>query len=202
MVTTIHVRNIINPFTMSADVRAALHYLGGEPQVIPNNLGIWGTSMGGALALVAAANDDRVIKALVSQMSPVNHQYNLSAFPKSKMRQVETFKARGVITTFPGPKSRVNPLLSGFPDWVAMKRFYPLSYADKLKAPTLIIDAEQEFLFDTKQNGQLLHQPIKTRLDSRYITYPGKHYDMFQGENLKAARNSTLQWFIKNLNNN
>jgi|TARA_B110000902_G_scaffold201264_1_gene228545 dienelactone hydrolase len=201
MVTTSHVRDIINPFTMSADVRAALHYLGGEPQVIPNNLGIWGTSMGGALALVAAANDDRV-KALVSQMSPVNHQYNLSAFPKSKMRQVETFKARGVITTFPGPKSRVNPLLSGFPDWVAMKRFDPLSYADKLTAPTLIIDADQESLFDTKQNGQLLHQRIKTRLDSRYITYPGKHYDMYQGENLKAARNSALQWFIKNLNNN
>jgi dipeptidyl aminopeptidase/acylaminoacyl peptidase len=198
VVKTSHVRDIIDPFVMTENVRSALHYLGGEPQVKPNNLGIWGTSMGGGLALVVAANDDRV-KALVTQMSPVNYKYNLSAFPDSKMRQVETLTARGIIPPFPGPKSQINPLLKGFPDWVAMKRFDPLSYADKLTAPTLIIDAEEESLFDIKQNGQLLHEQIKTRIDSSYMTYPGKHYDMYKGENLKAARNSALEWFIKNL---
>lgn len=60
---------------MLKDVRAALHYLGGEPQVIPNNLGIWGTSMGSGLALITAANDERV-KALVSQINPL-----LASFP-------------------------------------------------------------------------------------------------------------------------
>lgn len=199
MVKTNHVRDIINPLSMTADVRSALHYLGGEPQVTANKLGIWGTSMGGGLALVVAANDDRV-KALVTQMSPVNYKYNLSAFSNSKMRQVETLTARGIIPPFPGPKSKINPLLAGFPDWVAMKRFNPLSYADQLSAHTLIIDAEQESLFDIKQNGQLLHQQIKKRVDSRYITYPGKHYDMYKGENLGNARQSALQWFIKYLN--
>jgi len=48
---------------MSGDVRAALNYLGAEPGVITGNLGIWGTGMGGGLALVMAASDDR-IKAL------------------------------------------------------------------------------------------------------------------------------------------
>lgn len=196
-----HVRDIINPFSMTADVRSALAYLAGEPQVMPNNLGIWGTSMGGGLALVVSANDERV-KALVTQMSPVNYQYNLRAFTSDKMRQVETLTARGVIPPFPGPKSKINPLLKGFPDWVAMKRFDPLSHADKLTAPTLIIDAEQEALFDTKQNGLLLDERIKSRLDSRYITYPGKHYDMYKGDNLISARGEASLWFIKYLKNN
>ena len=54
-----------------------------------DNLGIWGTSMGGALALVSATSDDR-IKAYVCQMGPVNYAYNLKQFPDAMMRQVET----------------------------------------------------------------------------------------------------------------
>ena len=197
-VKTSHVRDIVNPFAMSADVRAALHYLGGEPQVMPNNLGIWGTSMGGGLALVAAASDER-IQALVTQMGPVNYQYNLRAFTSNKMRQIETLTARGIIPPFPGPESRINPLLKGFPDWVAMKRFDPLSYVDKLNAPILIIDAEEESLFEREKNGQLMHEMIKDRIESRYITFPGKHYDMYKDKNLKAARYTALQWFVKHL---
>ena len=82
-----------------------------------------------------------------------------------------------------------------------MKRFNPISYADKLSVPTLIIDAEEETLFETKQNGQLLFETIKDRLDSRYITYPGKHYDMYQGENLEANRMEALSWFQTHLKN-
>ncbi|MFQ3276263.1 MAG: dipeptidyl aminopeptidase/acylaminoacyl peptidase [Colwellia sp.] len=199
LLKTSHVRDIINPFVMTENVRSALHYLGGEPQVTTNNLGIWGTSMGGGLALVVAANDDRV-KALVTQMSPVNYTYNLRAFPDNKIRQIETLTARGILPPFPGPKSKINPLLAGYPDWVAMKRFEPLAYADKLTAATLIIDAQEESLFDISQNGQLLHERIKTRVDSRYMTYPGKHYDLYKGESLNAARTSALQWFINHLN--
>ncbi|MFT5889561.1 MAG: dienelactone hydrolase [Zhongshania sp.] len=58
----IHYRKIINPLPMSEDVRAALHHLGSEPQVMPNNMAAWGTSMGGALALVAAATDRSMIE--------------------------------------------------------------------------------------------------------------------------------------------
>ena len=43
-----------------ADARAALDYLSGEPQVMADNLGIWGTSFGGALSLEVATHDDVV----------------------------------------------------------------------------------------------------------------------------------------------
>lgn len=193
-----HIRQIINPLSMVEDVRAALYFLGSEPQVMPNNLGIWGTSMGGGLALVAAADDNRV-KALVTQLAPLNYKYNLSVIPDQKMRQVEAMAARGIIPPYPGPKSRVNPMLRGFPDWVAMKRFDPMLHVANLKAATLIMDAKDEKLFDNKENGKLLYDTIKDRLKSRYRTFPGEHYDMYKGDNLKEGRAEALKWFTENL---
>ncbi|MEH6586141.1 MAG: alpha/beta fold hydrolase [Halioglobus sp.] len=192
------IRNIVNPFSMSADVRAALHYLGGEPNVMPDNLGIWGTSMGGALALVSATSDDR-IKAYVDQMGPVNQPYNLKELPAASMRQAETRVARGEIPPYPGPESKGDPRLRGYPDWVALKRFEPLADIDQLKAATLIIDAEGETLFDPAMNGGLLYEAIKDRLPSRYVTYPGGHYEMYKGDNLSGARQDALAWFIQYL---
>jgi dienelactone hydrolase len=195
------IRKIVNPISMSEDVRAALHYLGGEPQVISDNLGIWGTSMGGGLALPIAATDDR-IKAYVDQMGPINYKYNLKDIPDTQMRQAQTLVARGVIPPFPGPGGTANPQLRGYPDWAAMKRFDPLSFVDRLDVPTLIIDAEDESLFDTSQNGLLLYEAIKDRVEARYVTYPGKHYDMYKGDNLREGRSAALQWFQKHLQKN
>jgi dienelactone hydrolase len=193
-----HIRELVNPFSMSEDVRAALNYLAAESGVMGDNLGIWGTSMGGGLALVMAASDDR-IKALVSQMGPLNYKYNLNHIPDQKMRQVEAMVARGELPPFPGPTGSQSSQLKGYPDWVAMKRFDPMSYLDDLNIPTLIIDAEKEALFDIRKNGLLAYETIKDRLEALYITYPGQHYDMYEGENLRTARSTALQWFVKHL---
>jgi hypothetical protein len=80
-----------------------------------------------------------------------------------------------------------------------MKRFDPMSYLDDLNIPTLIIDAEKEALFDIRKNGLLAYETIKDRLEALYITYPGQHYDMYEGENLRTARSTALQWFVKHL---
>lgn len=198
---TTQIREVVNPFSMSEDVRAALNYLGAEPGVMADNLGIWGTSMGGGLALVMAASDDR-IKALVSQMGPVNYKHNLNDISDQEMRQVEAMVARGELPPYPGPIDSQKSQLKGYPDWVAMKRFDPMTCLGDLNTPTLIIDAEEEALFDTGKNGLLAYEAIKDRLEACYITYPGQHYDMYDGENLKAARSAALQWFVKHLGAN
>ena len=191
-------RKVVNPFSMSADVRAALHYLAGEPGVAGDKLGIWGTSMGGALALVSATSDDR-IKAYVSQMSPVNYAYNLRQIPDALMRQAESQAARGEIPPYPGPGSRADSRLPGYPDWVALKLFSPLDKLDRLQAPTLIIDAEDETLFEPAKNGALMYESIRHRVPSRYVTYPGGHYEMYKGPNLESARKEALDWFVAHL---
>ena len=193
-----HIRKVVDPFSMLADVRAALHYLGGEPQVMPNNLGIWGTSLGGGLAMVMTASDER-IKVLVDQMGPVNYVHNLREMPAAMARKIETLIARGLLPAYPDATMAKNPALKGYPNWAAMKRFNPMNYVDKLKVPTLIIDAENETLFDRTQNGVLLHNSIKERLDSKYIAYPGGHYDLYKGDNQKAAFKEASDWFVKYL---
>lgn len=197
-VTVKHIRKVIDPLSMTEDVRAALHYLGSEPQVLPDALGIWGTSMGGGLALMVAIGDNRV-KALVDQMGPVNYPYNLRQLPAKDMRHMEAQMARGVLPAYPGPSPQSHPLLKGYPNWVAMKRFNPLKSVAELTAPTLIIDAEKETLFEIKKNGLLLHNTIKDRIESRYLVLPGGHYDMYNGANLETSRNEAIAWFAKHL---
>ena len=193
-----HIRKIVEPFSMLADVRAALHYLGGDSQVMPNNLGIWGTSLGGGLAMVMAASDDR-IKVLVDQMGPVNYVHNLREMPLAMAMKIETLTARGILPPYPDATMAKNPALKGYPNWAAMKRFNPMSYVDQLNVPTLIIDAENETLFDRTQNGVLLHNSIKDRLDAKYIAYPGGHYDLYKGDNQKAAFKEASDWLVKYL---
>ena len=199
--TVSHVRGIIDPYSMSADVRAALFFLGGEPNVLANNLGVWGTSMGGGLALIPAASDDRV-KAYVSQMGPVNYAYNLSALPAPALQQAETATARGDLPPFPGPMSRIDPSLAGFPDWAALKRFNLIPYLNQLAIPTLIIDAGSETMFDTQYNGRMMYELVKEKAPSDYVTFPGGHYDMYHGSNLESSRNAAIDWFTKHLKSN
>ncbi|MEH6590070.1 MAG: alpha/beta fold hydrolase [Halioglobus sp.] len=193
-----HIRKVVNPYSMLADVRASLDYLSGEPQVMADNLGIWGTSFGGALSLVMASSDDR-IRAYVDQMGPVNFGYNYKDLPQELTRKMSVSRARGESPPFPGPEVFKNPGLKGYPDWAALKRFDPMSHVDSLQVPTLIIDAEDEALFDRTKNGLLLHDTIKGRVDSRYIVYPGKHYDMYQGDNRAAAAAEAVNWFNRHL---
>jgi dipeptidyl aminopeptidase/acylaminoacyl peptidase len=193
-----HIRKVVEPFSMLADVRAALHYLGGEPQVMPNNLGIWGTSLGGGLAMVMAASDDR-IKVLVDQMGPVNYVHNLREMPIAMARKIETLTARGILPSYPDASMAKNPALKGYPNWAAMKRFNPMNYVAQLNVPTLIIDAQNETLFDRTQNGVLLHNSIKDRLEAKYIAYPGGHYDLYKGHNQKAAFKEASDWLLKYL---
>ena len=197
-VTGKHIRRIVNPASMVEDTRAALNYLAGEPQVMANNIGIWGTSLGGGLALVTAANDDR-IKAYVDQIGAVNFKANLSMFRPEMIRRWEIQRARGVIAPYPGAESVVNPALKGYPDWIYLNHFDSFAEVDKLQIPTLIIDAEDEELFAREVNGKALHNSIKGRLETHYVVLPGKHYDIYQGESYKAALKEASSWFVTHL---
>ncbi|ARN75266.1 alpha/beta hydrolase [Oceanicoccus sagamiensis] len=104
-----HIRKIVNPLSMVADARAALHYLAGEPQVMSNNIGVWGTSLGGGVALVTSANDNRV-KAYVDQIGAVNFKANLDMITDGMVRRWETQRARGKSPNTLALKRRLFPV--------------------------------------------------------------------------------------------
>ncbi len=63
-------RTNLNNFRETEDFRAAISYMQAEPGVDPNRIGVWGSSNGAAVVLMAAALDARV-KAVVAQVGAV-----------------------------------------------------------------------------------------------------------------------------------
>ena len=192
-----HIRSIVNPSKMLDHARAALSWFVAEPNLQANNIGVWGTSFGGSLAVVTAANDRRV-KALVTQMAPVNNQATFGQIPEGMVSAWETQRARGEITPYPGPES-ASPGLRGYPDMIAMKRYDPAAYWPKVSSPTLIIDAENEELFDRRVNGLALHQSLKGRIATNYKVIEGKHYDLYRGDGYEQALKAAQDWFLEHL---
>jgi dienelactone hydrolase len=196
-VTGQHVRSIVNPLKMIEDARAALSWFVAEPNLQADNIGIWGTSLGGGLALVTAANDSR-IKALVTQIGAVNNRASFAMIPDHMVATWETQRARGQITPYPGPESG-SPGLRGYPDLIAMKQYDPATYWDKLTIPTLVIEAEDEELFDRKLNGQALHASLKDRVPTRYLVLPGTHYAIYRDQGYLEALKAAQDWFVEHL---
>jgi dienelactone hydrolase len=192
-----HIRNVVNPLKMIDDARAALNWFVAEPHVQADNIGVWGTSLGGGLALVTAANDSRV-KALVTQIGAVNNKASFAQIPDALVQKWETQRARGKISPYPGPESGV-PGLRGYPDLIAMKQYDPAAYWGQINVPTLIIDAEDEELFDRKLNGQALFESVKDRAAARYLVISGKHYDIYRDKGYAEALKATQDWFIAHL---
>ena len=63
----------LHPWEQVADIRNAVTYLAHRPEVDPNRIGLFGVSMGGALAMTAAALDER-IRAVAAVLSPMDGQ--------------------------------------------------------------------------------------------------------------------------------
>lgn len=192
-----HIRSIVNPLKMVEDVRAALSWFVAEPNLQADNIGMWGTSLGGGLALVTAANDSR-IKALVTQVGAVNNKASFAMIPDELVATWETQRARGEITPYPGAESAAAGL-RGYPDMIAMKQYDPAVLWDKLTIPTLIIEAESEELFDRKLNGQALHSLLKDRVSTRYLVLPGTHYDVYRDQGYVRALKAAQDWFVAHL---
>ena len=79
---------------------------------------------------------------------------------------------------------------------IAMKRYDPAVYWPKVFSPTLIIDAEDEGLFDQRVSGVAFHQSLKGRITTACKAIQDKHYDLYHGEGYKEAPNAAQDWFV------
>ena len=209
------VREVVNVTDQVEDARSALAFLMGEPNVDPDRIGVWGSSMGAAMALETACRFNEV-KALVTQVGNVNPQFLVREFDEGKtVGNADLFKsaseafadrialARG--TQSPFPQARAYPgspeeyEIRGSLDWDHYRRFDPMRHLDQLEAATLIIDAKDEELFDPREYGEYLFGLIRDRLPSRYELIPGQHYDVYSGEGYYAALELEMEWFSKHL---
>lgn len=81
-------RQLIDPWQQSRDARDALTYLSKREDVDSDKIGLWGISLGGAVALFISAVDTRV-KAVVSIVPPVSGLSARTLFPADQLRELE-----------------------------------------------------------------------------------------------------------------
>lgn len=184
-----------------ADIRAAIAFIAGEPNVDASRIGIIGTSYGGGLATWTAANDPRV-KCAAAQVPGMGG----GKTPATDRRAYEllTRQARGA--TEPVPYEHGAP--TGSMAAYAHMRYNPakgLGYdvfkaAEKITVPMLIIDAGNEELMNRAENGQRVADLLKSRgMSVDYHVIPGiGHYGVY-AEKFRETTELEIAWFEKNL---
>ena len=190
------IRQIVDPLDQLEDIENAYYFLIGDPNVDADQLAIWGSSLGGGLALQSAATLPG-FKVLISQIGAVNPQ-SQQAMSEADIRQWRIARARGDAPPFPGEESAI-PGLTGNPDWPEYVRYDPFATRSQLTAATLIIDAQDEELFAISENGAALYEAIKDQVPARYEALPGKHYDIYRDAGYQKAVKLQMEWLQAHL---
>jgi dipeptidyl aminopeptidase/acylaminoacyl peptidase len=80
-----------------------------------------------------------------------------------------------------------------------MIKYRPIEYAGRLAAPILIIDVENEELFDIRAHGGLVYQRVDGKIPAKYHVFPGlKHYDIYTRAREEAI-GMAVDWYDKYL---
>jgi dienelactone hydrolase len=198
------VRQVFDPVEWVTDIQHAIDFVEGEPGVDPERIGLWGSSLGGGLAVCVAVHDPRV-KCVFSQVG--GHDYRGSDgfgetfFPiwtRQDMRERAIEQARSPSYPLPqpeGPGRRwPGPVDAG------VRYFAPIDFASQIKVPILVLDAEGEHFWDIQKHGVEAFKRIKASspAPAEYRTVPGMHPEIYR-ENSAVASDMAVDWFSRHM---
>jgi dipeptidyl aminopeptidase/acylaminoacyl peptidase len=194
------IREVVDPFDQQEDIDAAASYVYGEPLADKDRIGIWGTSFGGGHVIYRAAHDSR-IACVVAQVGSMPDDWT-KRYPAEleKVYEGKTARARGLVD--PVPQGGGSPgVLQGTPYSERIALFNPGQYADRVKVPTLLIDAEKEHYFNIKENSGRVHEILKKNgVPTEYHVLIGiGHYAVYSGQPLDDVMKLEIAWFDKYL---
>jgi dienelactone hydrolase len=185
----------------TTDVRNAIAFMSGEPDVDRERLGIFGTSYGGGLVTWTAAHDPRV-KCAAVQVPGMGGGRGLPYYQYAY--GLMTRQARG--ETEPVPYEQGAPV--GKMASYAHMRYNPakdvafdaIEAAQHVKIPMLIIDAGKEELMDISKNGGRVAEILKARgTPVEYHVIPDiGHYGVY-GNKFDDVLKMELDWFDEHL---
>jgi dienelactone hydrolase len=194
------IREVVDPVDQQQDIDAAISYVHGEPMVDKDRIGIWGTSFGGGHVIYRAAHDSR-IACVVAQVGSMPNDWTLR-YPTGLKRVYDGKSARARGDADPVPQGGSSPgVLQGTPYQERIAVFNPGQYADRVKVPTLLIDAEKEHYFKIEENSGRVHEILKKNgVPTEYHVLEGKeHYDVYSGQCLDDVMKLEIPWFDKYL---
>lgn len=197
------IREVVDPYDQLEDITAVLNYLEGEPTVDMDRIGLWGTSYGGGHVVWMAAHDPRVA-AIVAQVGAMNSTLAIATRMEGQgglevVERMAVQRARGEIDPVPQGQP-ISSGLRGTPILEKVATYRPVDFVDQVQAPTLIIDVENEELFDISENGRKVYDLIKERIPSKYHLFEATtHYQVYSGEPYRQATQMAIEWFTEHL---
>lgn len=189
------VREVVDPRDQVDDVRNCLAYLLSEDGVDPSRVGLFGSSYGGGHVLSVAAMDDRV-RAVVAQVGGYGHPTSDEFRDLARRRMAE--KARGSIDPPMVPSDDAYSGLKGTPDVARQLGHAPLKYAEQVRVPTLVIEAEHEEYNTPDLRGGAAYDILRRGAVAELRVLPCTHYQVYD-EYLEEARRLAVDWFIQHL---
>ena len=89
--------------------------------------------------------------------------------------------------------------LRGTPYMARFARYAPVEHAHRLNVPILLIDAENEELFDRHEHSEKVYNIVKDNVDAKYNVEPGiQHYGIYR-ERYAQGADLALEWFQEHL---
>lgn len=215
-------RGRLVPSLQIDDICSALEFVATQPFVAANRIGLWGTSLGGANAIIAATQTDKV-KALAVQLTFANGERvvtgSMSAPDKEKFLQTMQRMAdkrdrtgkemmvplKKVLTDaqsvvfyeqhveeFDALKIKV-PFLTVL-ETMALK---PEEVLAKLKVPLHITGASNDSVNPAEESQLLYEQASEPK--ALLMLDGAEHYKAYEGQLLTQVTNAQLDWFGKYL---
>lgn len=190
------IRDLVDPVSWASNLRSALDYMEGEPDVDRDRIGLWATSFGGGVAVYQAAQDDRV-KALVLQVPAIAP---LGGPIADYARKRAIAMARGDAPPVPQGVDAW-PNLAGTPHLGTLARFNPMAQVEHLRIPTLIRDAGAEEFFPAHENGARAAETLASvpGVEVDYEVIPGiSHYGIYF-DGYEQGSKDALSWLERHL---
>jgi len=198
------IRNVVNPWDQLEDVRHAIDYIRGEPNVDVERIAYWGSSYSGGHAVWLAAYEPR-LAASFGQVSAVDSRDLLrTSFGEhdiaKRILPMATQRARGEIMPVPQGVDKA-PRLNGWPILEKVLRYNPVEDAGMIGIPLCLVDAENEELYNRHTCGKLAYQRARSNgAPAEYHVLKGiTHYGVYVAK-AKEAGDIAIAFYKKHFN--
>ncbi len=204
------------------DIQEAINYVCSLPQIDSSKIALWGTSFGGANAIVAATQTDKV-RCLAVQLTFANGERvitgNLNDEQKEKflatLEKIKTKKATtgkemmvpiAKVLTDKQSKDFYNQYANDFP---ALKEKIPFltiaetinhkpeTVCDKLTVPFHITGAGKDSV-NPPEETKILFDKVKSEKQLLMLD-DATHYEVYEGNLFKQVAKAQKEWFKKHL---
>jgi len=206
------------PANQVVDIRNAITFLETVPEIDQANIGLWGSSYGGANVISTALLDKRV-KCLVVQLAFGNGERVISSgkteaeitkitdsFKKAWQKQVKTNRVLklGVNRFLTDEQSQVyykenvdkyDALKISLP-FLTMKETFEYKPEQKLQAiklPIFFVGAEKDSVNPVEETHSLFEKANEPK--SKYIVKDATHYTVYEGDLFEDVATRELDWF-------